>query len=209
VSALIVSVQPLLVAAFAGLSLGERVAPRRWAGLALGPLGVVLVPARKLGQGLGEAFGAPARVAALLGMTAGTLYQKRHCAGMDLRTGNVVQFAASGLATGLLALLVEDHRVVWSGEFVFALLWLVLVLSLGAISLLYVGRTSVGAGGTTRAEAVCFWQSNAYGTGATTTTRARRACAHDLAAGEFYHLDVLVQSRAGQTAQFLGVDVPP
>ncbi len=138
VSAMIVSVQPLLVAAFAGLALGERVAPRQWAGLTLGLLGVILILARKLGHGLGDALGALACVAALLGMTAGTLHQKRHCAGMDLRTGNVVQFAASGLATGLLALLFEDNRIVWSGEFVFALLWLVLVLSLGAISLLYV-----------------------------------------------------------------------
>jgi drug/metabolite transporter (DMT)-like permease len=138
VSAMIVSVQPLLVAAFAGLALGERVAPRQWTGLALGLLGVVLILARKLGHGLGDALGALACVAALLGMTAGTLYQKRHCAGMDLRTGNVIQFAASGLATGLLALLVEDNRIVWSGEFVFALLWLVLVLSLGAVSLLQV-----------------------------------------------------------------------
>jgi drug/metabolite transporter (DMT)-like permease len=138
VSAMIVSVQSFLVAALAGLVLGERVAPRQWAGLGLGLLGVVLILARKLGHGLGDALGALACVAALLGMTAGTLYQKRHCAGIDLRTGNVVQFAASGLATGLLVLLYEDHRIVWSGEFVFALLWLVLVLSLGAISLLYV-----------------------------------------------------------------------
>jgi drug/metabolite transporter (DMT)-like permease len=138
VSAMIVSVQPLLVAAFAGLALGERVTTRQWVGLGLGLLGVVLILARKLGHGLGDALGALACVLALLGMTAGTLYQKRYCAGMDLRTGNVVQFAAAGLATGLLALLFEDNRIVWSGEFVFALLWLVLVLSLGAISLLYV-----------------------------------------------------------------------
>jgi drug/metabolite transporter (DMT)-like permease len=138
VAAMIVSVQPLLVAAFAGLLLGERVSPRQWLGLALGLLGVVLILAGKLGHGLGDTLGALACVAALLGITAGTLYQKRHCAGMDLRTGNVVQFAASGLATGLLALFFEDSRIVWSGEFLFALLWLVLVLSLGAISLLYV-----------------------------------------------------------------------
>jgi drug/metabolite transporter (DMT)-like permease len=137
-SAMIVSVQPLLVAAFAGLMLGERVTPQQWIGLGLGLLGVVLILARKLGHGVGDALGVLACVAALLGMTAGTLYQKRHCAGMDLRTGNVVQFTASGLATGLLALTFEDNRIVWSGELVFALLWLVLVLSLGAISLLYV-----------------------------------------------------------------------
>ena len=75
---------------------------------------------------------------ALLGITAGTLYQKRRCAGMDLRTGNVVQFVAAGLATGVAAFLFEDTHVVWTGTFVFALLWLVIVLSLGAITLLYV-----------------------------------------------------------------------
>ena len=137
VSALIVGLQPLLTAALAGVLLGERVAPRQWAGLGLGLLGVALVLARKLGQGPGDALGSLACVAALLGITIGTLYQKRHGAGMDLRTGSVVQFAAAGLATAPLALLFEDTRVAWNGEFVFALLWLVLALSLGAVSLLY------------------------------------------------------------------------
>jgi drug/metabolite transporter (DMT)-like permease len=138
VSALIVSLQPLLVAIFAGLVLGERVARHQWLGLALGLAGVVLILARKLGHGLGDALGILACLVALLGITMGTIYQKRHCAGMDLRTGNVIQFAAAALGTGLVALLVEDNHVTWSGEFVFALLWLVLVLSLGAISLFYV-----------------------------------------------------------------------
>jgi hypothetical protein len=67
-----------------------------------------------------------------------TLYQKRYGAGMDLRTGNVVQFAAACVVVGALALIFEDMHIKWSMEFVFALLWLVLVLSLGAISLFYV-----------------------------------------------------------------------
>jgi drug/metabolite transporter (DMT)-like permease len=140
VSALIVCLQPLLVAATAGLLLGERVTARQWLGLALGLAGAALVLARKLGHGAGggDAWGVLACVAGLLGITAGTLYQKRHCAGMDLRPGNVVQFAASAIATGVPALLLEDNRIAWTGEFAFALLWLVVVLSLGAISLLYV-----------------------------------------------------------------------
>ena len=138
VSALIVSLQPLLVAGLAGMALGERVTRRQWLGLALGLLGVVLILARKLGHGLGDALGVLACLVALLGITAGTLYQKRRCAGMDLRTGNVVQFVAAGLATGVAAFLLEDTHVVWTGTFVFALLWLVIVLSLGAITLLYV-----------------------------------------------------------------------
>lgn len=138
VSALIVGLQPLLTAALARVSLGERVTPRQWTGLGLGLLGVALILARKLGQGPGDALGSLACVAALFAITLGTLYQKRHCAGMDLRTGSVVQFAAAGLATAPLALHFEGLRIAWTGEFVFALLWLVLLLSLGAVSLLYV-----------------------------------------------------------------------
>jgi drug/metabolite transporter (DMT)-like permease len=137
-SALIVSLQPLLVAAFAGLLLGERVSARQWTGLALGFTGVALILFHKLGRGLSDTLGGLACVAALLGITMGTLYQKRYCTGMDLRTGTAIQFAAAGLATAPLALLFEQRRVIWSGEFLFALLWLVLVLSLGAVSLLYV-----------------------------------------------------------------------
>ena len=138
VSALIVGVQPLLTAALAGVFLRERVTPRQWAGLGLGLLGVALVLARKLGGGSGDALGSLACVAALFGITAGTLYQKRYCSGMDLRTGNVVQFVAAGAATLPLAILFEGLNVEWTGEFVFALVWLVLVLSIGAVTLLYV-----------------------------------------------------------------------
>jgi drug/metabolite transporter (DMT)-like permease len=137
VSALIVGFQPLLTAALAGVLLNERVSRRQWAGLALGLLGMALVLGRKLGQGPGELLGGLACVVALLGITAGTLYQKRHGAGMDLRTGSVVQLVAASLLTGVLALGFENTHIEWTGEFVFALLWLVLVLSLGAVSLLY------------------------------------------------------------------------
>ncbi|HEX2940900.1 MAG TPA: DMT family transporter [Rhodopila sp.] len=138
VSALIVGLQPLLTAALARVFLGERVAPRQWAGLSLGLIGVALVLARKLGQGSGDVMGVLACVAALFGITIGTLYQKRYCGGMDLRTGSIIQFTAAGLLTAPLALWFEGWRVAWTGEFVFALLWLVVVLSLGAVSLLYV-----------------------------------------------------------------------
>jgi drug/metabolite transporter (DMT)-like permease len=111
---------------------------RQWLGLGLGLLGVALVLAGKLGQAPGSMLGSLACVLALLGITAGTLYQKRFCAGMDLRTGSVVQFVAAGLATAPFAVWLEGMKIEWTGEFVFALIWLVLVLSLGAVSLLYV-----------------------------------------------------------------------
>ncbi len=135
VTALVVGMQPLLTAFSAGWLLGEKVKPRQWGGLVLGFIGVGLVVSGKLGEAnLGPMLW-PA-VIALLGITAGTLYQKRFCARFDLRTGSVIQFVPTALLTAVAVALFEDYRIDWTGEFVFALSWLVLVLSLGAISLL-------------------------------------------------------------------------
>ena len=135
VASLVVGVQPLLTAVGAGWLLGERVVPRQWLGLVLGLAGVALVVAGKIGQGFGLGALVPA-VVALLGITAGTLYQKRWCPRFDWRTGAVAQFVPTALVTFLAAAASERFRVDWTGEFVFALGWLVLVLSIGAISLL-------------------------------------------------------------------------
>jgi drug/metabolite transporter (DMT)-like permease len=135
VASLVVGVQPLLTAVGAGWLLGETVLKRQWLGLLLGLLGVALVVANKIGGGFGMAALVPA-IAALLGITAGTLYQKRFCPSFDWRTGAVAQFVPTAIATGLLAWAFETGKIDWAGELVFALGWLVLVLSLGAVSLL-------------------------------------------------------------------------
>lgn len=134
VSALIVGMQPVLTAVIAVWFLGERVRARQWAGLALGFAGIMLVVSGKLT--LGDISSIWPSVIALFGITIGTLYQKRYCTTMDLRTGSVIQFAASAIAIWTLAVLFETGEVEWSLPFVFALGWLVIVLSLGAISLL-------------------------------------------------------------------------
>jgi drug/metabolite transporter (DMT)-like permease len=137
VSALIVGVQPPLTAALAGPFLGERVTARGWLGLGLGFVGVVLVVINKLELGLGTPLGMVLSGMALVGITLGTLYQKRYCSGMDIRSGGVVQFAAAGVLVTLLAFALETRRVAWTPTFLFALGWMVLVMSLGAITLLY------------------------------------------------------------------------
>lgn len=135
-AALIVGMQPLLVAAVAAPLLGEQVGVRQWLGLALGLLGVGLVVADKLGQGLGTSTGIAFAVVALFGITIGTLYQKRHGKGLDIRVGNVFQFAAAAIATGLLAVIFESRDIDWQPALVTALLWSIVVLSFGAVSLL-------------------------------------------------------------------------
>jgi drug/metabolite transporter (DMT)-like permease len=134
-SALIVGLQPLVTAFFAG-AVGERPSARQWLGLLLGFAGVTLVLSDRLTlQGAGGAAVA-VNVLALAGITAGTLYQKRYCAGFDLRTGTCIQFAASFLVLLPLALADRGLDVDFAVEFWLALAWSVLVLSLVAMVLL-------------------------------------------------------------------------
>ena len=135
VTALVVGMQPLLTALGSGWLLGERVSARQWGGLGLGFVGVGMVVSGKLGDGAIGPMLIPA-VVALLGITAGTLYQKRFCPKFDLRSGSVIQFVPTAIVTAIAVALFEDFRIDWNGHFLFALGWLVLVLSLGAISLL-------------------------------------------------------------------------
>jgi drug/metabolite transporter (DMT)-like permease len=135
-AALIVGLQPVLTALAAAAFLGERVTARQWLGLALGFGGVALVVGQRLTVGGLAAFSLAMAVLALVSITAGTVYQKRFCAAFDLRSGAVIQFVAAGLALAPFAIAFEHAPVRWTGEFLFALAWLVLVLSIGAISLL-------------------------------------------------------------------------
>jgi drug/metabolite transporter (DMT)-like permease len=135
VSALITGMQPILTAFLGGWLLRERVTLRQWLGLVLGFVAVLLVVGERIQvEGLGG-IAVALSVVALLSITLGTLWQKRHGAGVDLRTGAAIQFMAAAVVLAPFALW-ERGTVRWSGEFVFALAWLALVLSLGAIFLL-------------------------------------------------------------------------
>jgi drug/metabolite transporter (DMT)-like permease len=95
-SALIVGLQPILTA-FAAPLVGERVTPRQWLGLLLGLGGVGLVVYAKISlNGLSPAAIGPLRAGAAVDH-GGTLYQKRFCPQFDLRTGTLIQFAATAL----------------------------------------------------------------------------------------------------------------
>jgi drug/metabolite transporter (DMT)-like permease len=74
---------------------------------------------------------------ALVGISVGTLYQKRYCSHVDLRSGAFIQFTACAIAYAPIVFAFEPTPVRWTPEFAFALGWAVIVLSVGAISLLY------------------------------------------------------------------------
>ena len=135
--ALVVSLQPVLTSTIANRWLGERVLPRQWLGLALGLIGVYLIVRENIAAGETKPLAWVATTLALVGISVGTLYQKRFGGGIDMRTGMLVQYAAAGLLFALGAALFESRVVEWTPQFIFALAWLVFVLSFGAIWLLY------------------------------------------------------------------------
>lgn len=139
-SALIVGLQPLITAVLAGFLLREAILPRHWAGLAAGFAGVVIVLVPKIGTGM-EAVTWPMLVAsfvAVAGMSAGTVFQKRFGQSADLMTGTAWQYVGAAVLMAGGSLAFETRTVVMSGELVFAMAWLVLVLSIGAIVLLMI-----------------------------------------------------------------------
>ena len=136
-AALIVGLQPIVTALLAWGMLGERLRAAQVAGLALGFLGAALVVARKLAAGLGSIEAVGLCVMALIAISVGSIAQKRHGADMPMRSGAMVQYLAAAAFTALFAFALETREIAWTGEFIFALTWLTLVLSIGAILLLY------------------------------------------------------------------------
>ncbi|MCP9630421.1 DMT family transporter [Rhodopseudomonas palustris] len=135
-SALIPGLQPILTSTLANRWLGERVTPPQWLGLALGLGGVLMIMHNRTISG-DAGWGWLASGCSLISITLGTLYQKRFCSGIDWRAGNIIQFLAAMALFGFGALLFETREVRWTAEFVLALTWLALVLSIGSIGLLY------------------------------------------------------------------------
>ena len=143
ISALIVGLQPILTAVIAIALLRENVYGRQWVGLVMGFGGMAIVVTEQMrandGDDTGSAVAANiAILIALLCATAGTIYQKRYNTSMPLASGTAIQYGVTGLVIGLLAVTTESMRIEWTTAFVFALSWQVMVLSLGAISLLMI-----------------------------------------------------------------------
>ena len=137
VSALLVGAQPLLTALLA-FTVNERASRVQWIGLTIGFAGVALVLSDRLTLAGVEPLALAVNLLALAGITAGTLYQKKHAANVDLRTGSLIQFAASFALLLPFAIATETMVVDYTLEFWLALGWSIVALSLVAITLLLV-----------------------------------------------------------------------
>jgi drug/metabolite transporter (DMT)-like permease len=138
IAAIIVGLQPLITAVMAGQVLRERILPRHWLGLVIGFVGVLIVLSPRFGS-VGAGINGATVAAALAGVvaiSAGTVWQKRFAGGVDLVRGACWQYCGAAAVTGLGAALFETGDYLLTGELVFAMAWLVLVLSIGAVLLL-------------------------------------------------------------------------
>ena len=138
VISLVAGLQPVLTGALAGPLLGETVTRRQWFGLALGLAGVVLVVRTKLELGLGTPLGMTFAMICMASITSGTLAQKKFCGGMDLRTGSVIQFIASFLLVLPIGWWLEGLAVTPSLTLAMSMIWLCVVLSIGAVTLMFI-----------------------------------------------------------------------
>ncbi|HKU08569.1 MAG TPA: DMT family transporter [Bradyrhizobium sp.] len=135
-SALIPGLQPILTSTIANRWLGERVTPLQWGGLVLGLAGVALILHDRPMSGQ-AGWGWIASAVSLVSITLGTLYQRRYCSHIDWRSGNLVQYVVVTVFFTVGAFLFEDRVVHWTAEFILAVSWLAVALSIGSIGLLY------------------------------------------------------------------------
>jgi len=136
-SSIIVGLQPVLTALIAVMLLKETVSGKHWLSMAVGAVGLVLVLGPKFdisGTGITTVTILAAFIA-VAAISLGTVYQKRFVPDTDLLAATIWQYVGALMITAPLTLS-ESWQITWSGELIFAMGWLVLVLSVGAILLL-------------------------------------------------------------------------
>lgn len=134
--AIVVCLQPILVALIAPRLVGERVGALGWLGLGLGLAGAALAILGRSAVQAENLFGLACTVLALIGITAGTLYEKRFGAAHHPVAANLIQYAVGAAFCVPAALLTENTAIDWTPGFVWSMAYLVLGNSLLAMSLL-------------------------------------------------------------------------
>ncbi|GAC1622386.1 MAG: DMT family transporter [Nevskia sp.] len=136
IAALVIGAMPLTVSAFS-LLLGERIGRVQWLGLAVGFAGVWLVLGDRLVDARASVFAILALLLGLIGISCGTLYQKRHGSQLDLRAGLCIQNLAATVLLLPLAFFLEGLHADGSPAFWASTGWIVLVNSVGGFALLF------------------------------------------------------------------------
>jgi drug/metabolite transporter (DMT)-like permease len=136
-NALIIALQPIVVTFLAQRFLDEEINKRVYLGLIIGFIGVSFVVVSKLDTSFDSIVGIFCSVIALLGLSFGSLYQKKYCTDMNLYSGGAIQTLSSTILV-IPFLFFEEIHITWNGEFIIALFYMAVGVSIGALSLLYI-----------------------------------------------------------------------
>jgi drug/metabolite transporter (DMT)-like permease len=142
-TAIIMALQPILVATLSPLVTGSRYTTQLWLGLVLGLAGVVVVIAAGGTLGPSPWVAVLFALMALAGMTAATLFEKWHGRRTDPVVGGLVQYVVGAAVLVPVALASGIGHIDWGTELVVSLAYLVIVNSIVSISL-FVGLLQRG-----------------------------------------------------------------
>ena len=137
-NALIIALQPALVAVLAIGVLKEKISKKHWLGLMIGFVGVSFVVMAKFDFTANISYGIFMSIFALLGLSLGNLYQKKYCSNMNLFSGGAVQTFVSAFLVLPLMFFYEEVRFNFNSDLVYAILYMAVAVSIGALSLLYI-----------------------------------------------------------------------
>lgn len=135
ITAIIVSLQPILTAIFAGPFLKEVVTWKQWVGIMLGFFGTLLV----IGMDIGESIPIIGLIASLIGLTAitsGTLLQRKIGGNIPLATSNLYQAFSAFIFLLMITFLFEKSFINFSLNFILSMSWQVIFVSFGAFTIL-------------------------------------------------------------------------
>jgi drug/metabolite transporter (DMT)-like permease len=143
--ALIVSMNPVVTAAFSMPMLGERLSRRRALALALAVLAVLVAFAGRLSSAGSIGVGAVGALVALIGLSLGGVYQQRHVRGVDPVLGSGIGILASVPAAVVFAW-TEPLRVLRPEQAIWSVAAMILFSSLLGMSLYLAALRRGGAG---------------------------------------------------------------
>jgi drug/metabolite transporter (DMT)-like permease len=135
ITALIVTLQPILTNILAGPILNENVTWRQWIGVLLGFFGAILVLGFDIGLSL-PTIGVVAAFVALLSVTAATLWQKKISMNLPLPVSNMYQAIGGFLFHIFVLLLFEKPFIHFTSSFIIAMSHQIFLVSFGAFSIL-------------------------------------------------------------------------
>ena len=137
-NALIIALQPTIVAIIASLFLKEIISFRHWLGLFIGFIGVAFVIVSQGNLDSTHIFGIIMSICALLGLSFGNVYQKKYCSSMNLFSGGAIQTFCCAVLVFILMLVFEEPKVNINMDLVYALFYMAVVVSIISLSLLYI-----------------------------------------------------------------------